>query len=71
VSEIPNSGTLTVEVRSPQAENFVAIDDNNFDLTKTDLLKVLSDPVCIAEFRFTPDGFDNDKTYNVIIASGV
>ncbi len=71
VSATPLAGSLAVEIRSPQASEFVAVDDNVFDLTTGNLIKALSDYAYVAEFRFTPSNFDADKTYNVIVTSGV
>lgn len=70
VSATPSAGTLAVEVRSPGAEDFVPLANNTFDLTGTELVKVISDYAFIAEIRFTPTSFDADKTYNVIVTSG-
>jgi len=69
VSAAPVAGTLTVAVRSPEATNFVDL-DGTFDLTGDDLLQIFG-PIFAAEIRFTPSGFDADKTYNVIVTSGV
>lgn len=68
VSATPAVGTLAVAMRSPGAEDFVAL-DGTFDLTSDDLVKVLG-PVFAAELQFTPVGFDAGKTYNVIVTSG-
>ena len=69
VSAAPSSGTLAVAVRSPGAADFVTL-DGGFDMTGTDHLKTFG-PCFAAEIRFTPTGFDADKTYNVIVTSGV
>lgn len=69
LSATPTGGTLAVAVRSPGATEFVAL-DGVFDLTGTDLLKIFG-PVFAAEMRFTPASFDADKTYTVIVTSGV
>ena len=69
VSATPGAGTLTVAVRSPGATNFVDL-DGTFDLTGDDLLKIFG-PIFAAEIRFTPAAFDAEKTYNVIVTSGV
>lgn len=69
VSATPLAGTLAVAVRSPGAANFVTL-DGSIDLTGTELLKTFG-PCFAAEIRFTPDSFDADKTYNVIVTSGV
>lgn len=69
VSATPIAGTLTVAVRSPGATNFVDL-DGTFDLTGDDLLKIFG-PIFAAEIRFTPAAFDAEKTYNVIVTSGV
>lgn len=68
VSATPSAGTLAVAVRSPGATGFVTL-DGSFDLTGTERLKTFG-PCFAAEIRFTPVGFDADKTYNVILTSG-
>jgi len=70
VSSKPSSGTLTVEIRSPKATGFCSIDDNVIDMTGDDLIKIIGDYAYVAEFRFTPENFDADKTFDVIITSG-
>lgn len=69
VSATPAAGSLAVAVRSPNATDFVTV-DGAIDMTGTDLLKILSDYAFAAELKFTPSGFDADKTYNVIVTSG-
>jgi hypothetical protein len=69
VSAAPLAGTLAVAVRSPGATDFVTL-DGSFDLTGPELLKTFG-PCFAAEIRFTPASFDTDKTYNVIVTSGV
>jgi hypothetical protein len=69
VSATPSAGTLAVAVRSPGATDFATL-DGSFDLTGTELLKTFG-PCFAAEIRFTPASFDADKTYNVIVTSGV
>jgi hypothetical protein len=69
VSATPSAGTLKVAVRSPNSTAFTAL-DGSFDLTGTELLKTFG-PCYAAEIRFTPSGFDSDKTYNVIVTSGI
>jgi len=69
VSATPSAGTLEVAIRSPGATNFVPL-DGSFDLTGTEFLKTFG-PCFAAEIRFTPASFDADKTYNVIVTSGV
>lgn len=68
VSALPESGQLSVSVRSPGATDFVTL-DGTIDLTSADLLKTFG-PVFAAEIRFSPSDFDEDKTYNVIVTSG-
>jgi len=70
VSSKPSSGTLTVEIRSPKATEFCSIADNVIDMTSDDLIKIIGDYAYVAEFRFTPENFDTDKTFDVIITSG-
>lgn len=69
VSATPSAGTLVVAIRSPGATDFVTL-DGSFDLTGTGLLKTFG-PCFAAELRFTPADFDADKTYNVIVTSGI
>lgn len=68
VSAPPAGGTLAVAVRSPGAAGFATL-DGGFDLTGSDLLKTFG-PCFAAEIRFTPEGFDAEKTYDVIVTSG-
>jgi len=69
LSATPSAGTLAVAVRSPGATGFVTL-DGTFDLTGAELLKTFG-PVFAAEIRFTPALLDADKTFNVIVTSGV
>ncbi len=68
VSATPSAGTLTVKVKTPGATTFQDIDAGVIDLTAT--LQPLELEARVSALEFTPAGFDADKTYSVIVASG-
>lgn len=68
VSATPTAGTLAVAVRSPGATDYVTVSES-IDMTSTDLIKIITGFAFVSDIRFTPSGFDADKTYNVIINS--
>jgi hypothetical protein len=67
VSATASAGTLDVAIRSPGATDFVSV--GTITLTGSELLKTFG-PAFVAEMRFTPSGFDADKTFDVIVTSG-
>ena len=67
VSATPSAGSLTVAVRTPGASGFTDI--GTIDMTDTD--DYLQQFTGLAgAVRFTPSGFDADKTYSVFLAGG-
>lgn len=66
VSATPTAGTLTVEVKTPGATDYIAV-SGTIDLTSIALFKIEG----LAEsIRVTPSGFDADKSYDVYVTSG-
>lgn len=68
VSAAPAAGSLAVAIRSPGATDYVSL-DGTIDMTSADLLKTFG-PSFVGAMRFTPQDFDADKTYDVIVTSG-
>ena len=69
VSAQPSAGTLKVEYRTPGATEYVEATGSPVDLTALNKATAFRlDNVFVDSFRFTPDGFDADKMYNVIVA---
>jgi hypothetical protein len=70
VSAQPSAGTLKVEYLTPGATEYVEVSGSPVDLTALNKATAFRlDNVFIESFRFTPVGFDADKTYNVIVTS--
>ena len=68
LSATPSSGELTVEVKSPGAQDYSPL-DGEFDLADGSLVKTFG-PAFVSSFRFTLTNFDADKTVSVTVVSG-
>ncbi len=70
VSATPTSGALEVSVRQPGAPAAAFKKIGEVDLTSTTEADLMPQwRGIVAEWKFTPVGFDADKTYSVYIAS--
>jgi hypothetical protein len=70
VSAQPSAGTLAVEYKTPGASEYVTAAGSPIDLTVLNKAAAFRlDNVFIESIRFTPTGFDADKTYSIIMAS--
>lgn len=65
-SATPAAGTLTVAIKTPGASTYVSLSPT-IDLTSISLFQFTGYAESI---RFTPTGFDGDKTYSVVVVSG-
>lgn len=70
VSTQPAAGTLAVAVKTPGAYLFADLDTVDLTAITAGNAKVFEFNGFAQEIKFTPTGFDADKTYSVIVASG-
>ena len=70
VSAQPAAGSLAVAVKTPGANVFSHIDSIDLTAITATNGKIWQPKFFACEIKFTPTGFDADKTYSVIVASG-
>ena len=68
VVTVPTAGTLKIEFRGPQANEFEEISGSPVDMTSRAAWMMLIDANA-QEWRFTPAGFDAAASYDLVITS--
>ena len=68
-SATPAAGTLSVSIKTTGASDFATL-SWSIDLTDLANQSVFQFTGLVSEIQVTPVGFDGDKTYSVVIATG-